>query len=113
MSELNRREFVTAVGAAAAGMCAIGSSNQEFLAEQQPAASANQTIDIGVVADYPSDGIKDTWAKPNKFFVVRKGNRLFAPSSVCTHKSCGLKLREGAIACPCHRSKFSDEGAVA
>lgn len=104
MNELNRREFVIATGAAACAACC----GEALLAEE----SGPETVDVGVVADYSADGVKDSFAKANKFFVIRLENKLFAPSSVCTHKSCALKIKEDTITCPCHRSKFTDAGAV-
>lgn len=116
MSEINRREFVVVtVGATVALSGAVdwcgGAANEE---RSSDAASVGPTrVDVGTVADYSADGITDTFAKSNKLFVVRKANRLYAPSAICTHKHCGLKLRDGAIACPCHRSKFADDGTNA
>jgi len=104
MSELNRRELMVVAGAAACVACC----GESLLAEE----SSSTTVDVGVVGDYAADGVKETFAKANKFFVVRHEKKLFASSSVCTHKSCALKIREDTITCPCHRSKFTNVGAV-
>jgi Rieske Fe-S protein len=106
MPELNRRELLVVAGTAAACAACCG---EELLAEE---AAGPTTVDVGVVAEYSADGVKDAFAKSGRFFVIRRENKLFASSSVCTHKSCALKIKEDTITCPCHRSKFTNTGTV-
>jgi Rieske Fe-S protein len=45
------------------------------------------------------------------FFIVRRGERLFALSAICTHKECKLKAqRDRSFYCPCHGSTFDASG---
>lgn len=50
-----------------------------------------------------------------KVFVVRTEVGFFALSAVCTHLGCITRWVEDeqSIACPCHGSKFSRDGALA
>lgn len=103
MGWMNRREFVSA-GAAALGLVVIG---------VDPAAAApgmGGTIDVGTLADYPSDAISDKFLKQHKILVARSGDQIFAMTSKCTHKGCDLNLKDSAIKCKCHGSAFSNYG---
>jgi nitrite reductase/ring-hydroxylating ferredoxin subunit len=116
--DLDRREFVVGVSAIAgisAAACAFCACGADALAAEEEKSDTekkeeNKPIDIGIAADYKKDGIKDTWAKSKRFFVVRKDKKLYAPSAQCTHKKCALKLKNDEIACSCHGSKFADDG---
>ena len=44
--------------------------------------------------------------------VVREGNRLAAISTTCTHLGCIVGLSETGFACPCHGSRFDQDGNV-
>ena len=47
-----------------------------------------------------------------KFFVVRRGGEFKALYQVCTHLGCLLRKTEDGFACPCHGSKFNQEGML-
>ncbi len=107
MSNLNRREFVVIAAGAA---CAVCGGAEALLAAPQAGAAK---VDVGALADYPADGVSDKFLKPPaKLLVVRGGGRLYAMNATCTHKSCVVKLKDGAIKCPCHGSQFSEQGTV-
>ena len=106
MSSLNRREFV--VIAAAATACAACGAD-----DAQAAPQAGAKVDVGSLADYPADVVSDKFLKaPSKLLVVRSGERVYALNGTCTHKSCVVKLKDGAIKCPCHGSAFSAQGTA-
>ena len=85
MTQLNRREFVTAV-ACAACLCGLGSS-AELLADDSPATAPSTLLDVGAKSDYATDGITSTWmALPNRVAVVRQAGRIYASTTVCTHR---------------------------
>jgi nitrite reductase/ring-hydroxylating ferredoxin subunit len=109
--EMTRRQFVvtttSAAAACAACACAAGDASAAD-APATPPAAGGTTFDVGTADLFPKDGtVFDKFAaKPNLFFVVRDGGKLYAPSSKCTHKACAVKHKAGALACPCHDSSF-------
>jgi cytochrome b6-f complex iron-sulfur subunit len=44
--------------------------------------------------------------------IVREGNRLAAVSTTCTHLGCSVGLSDTGFACPCHGSRFDQDGTV-
>ena len=50
------------------------------------------------------------FAKTGRFLVIRQDEKVYASSSICTHKSCFVRLKDKQIACPCHGSKFANDG---
>jgi cytochrome b6-f complex iron-sulfur subunit len=71
----------------------------------------SKSVDAGPLKDYAKDGISDKFAKkPDRVMIVRHEGKLYAPSAICSHKRCTIKVKEGALACPCHGSKFTEMG---
>jgi cytochrome b6-f complex iron-sulfur subunit len=107
LTELNRRSFL-ATAAAATCACALGCPFAE--AADAPGADTG-TVDIGVAADYAKDGPYDKFArKPASLIVVRNEGKLYALTSVCTHKKKQLKVEESEIVCTAHDSPFDNQG---
>lgn len=44
--------------------------------------------------------------------VVREGDKVCAISTVCTHLGCIVSASETGFACPCHGSRYDQDGAV-
>lgn len=44
--------------------------------------------------------------------IVREGNRMAAISTTCTHLGCIIGLSDTGFACPCHGSRFDQDGNV-
>lgn len=44
--------------------------------------------------------------------IVREGSRLAAISTTCTHLGCIVGVAETGFACPCHGSRFDQDGNV-
>jgi nitrite reductase/ring-hydroxylating ferredoxin subunit len=97
---MNRRDFIAA--AATACVCALC-----------PGALAGDAdpVEVGVAGDFAAEGVYDRWAKQG-FFLVRKGNRLYAPLSQCTHQQAPLvKERNGQrLLCTRHKGIFDSAG---
>ncbi|HEX8915076.1 MAG TPA: Rieske 2Fe-2S domain-containing protein [Humisphaera sp.] len=72
---------------------------------------ATGPVDVGPAADFAAERIYDRWADKG-FFVVRRGRRVFAVSSVCTHKHVLLDASGSDFGCPRHGSVFTPEGDV-
>jgi cytochrome b6-f complex iron-sulfur subunit len=117
MSEqMNRREFVVLSSVIAAG-CAMGACGADALAappkgDMAGSGGGGGKVDVGPLADYAKDGITDKFARPNKFFVVRADDKIYACSARCTHKSSPLKTKSDGFSCPSHGSQFSVQGTV-
>ena len=124
MSDLNRRDFVTAAATVAAAACACCLCDEAHAADA-PAAAAAPTaptgpVEVGTKADYPKDGaINDKLAKPKelRILVVRNEGKIYAMNSTCTHKNCAVKTQTdpakaaaNPIVCPCHGSGYSLQG---
>ena len=44
--------------------------------------------------------------------IVREGNKIAAISTTCTHLGCTVGLSDTGFACPCHGSRFDQDGNV-
>ena len=72
-----------------------------------PAALAAGPIDAGPAADYDKDGLYDKLAKEKQILIMRKDGKLYALTSVCTHKKFLVKVKDGQYFCPKHSSRFA------
>jgi len=111
MNQLNRREFVAAV-ACAACLCGLGDT-ANLLADD--ATTAPSTLDVGPKSAYATDGITTTWMKvPNRVAVIRHDGKIYACTTVCTHK--GGTINEApdgeSFKCPKHGALYDIEGNV-
>ncbi len=71
-----------------------------------------RVVNAGAVSNYAVDGLYGGFSDQG-FFVVRKGEKLFALSSICTHRRCKLMAESPrSIYCPCHGSTFDAGGKV-
>ena len=102
---ITRREFVVLTYATIAGCAADGGN------EAGPPISAGP-VDAGPATQYIADGVYDQFHNQG-FFVVRQGPKLFALSSVCTHRRCPIKaVPDRTLYCKCHGSTFTTDGHV-
>lgn len=65
---------------------------------------------IGKPEDFPSGAriALDT----RRVCIVRDGDRIAAISTTCTHLGCIVAVAETGFACPCHGSRFDQDGNV-
>jgi Rieske Fe-S protein len=99
---LNRRQFLI-LAAACAGVAHPASVY---------ASRPEQLIDAGLLSKYSSDGLYEGF-RDLGFFVIRKGDKLIALSSYCTHRKCVLKAEhDHSFYCKCHGSTFDPGGKV-
>lgn len=106
MSSMSRRQFVTV----AATACACMLCPDPLLAAT---TEATGPVAVGALKDFARDGVVDTFARSNGFFLIRQQGRLYASSSACTHKNGLLNLKSEQFVCPKHGSQFTFTGAVA
>ncbi len=104
---IDRKEFlIIAAGAVLAG-CRAATEGGAPVPPQ-----AERIVDAGPASTYAADGVYSGYRNLG-FFVVRNGERLFALSSVCTHRRCRISPEfDRSYSCPCHGSEFDTEGRV-
>ena len=97
--QISRREFLILTGTFAARCCS-----------SESALGSERVINAGPASKYAADGVYGAF-RERGFFIVRRGERLFALSAICTHKECKLKAqRDRSFYCPCHGSTFDARG---
>jgi len=69
-----------------------------------------QRFGIGKPDDYPP-GTRIT-LENRRICVLRDGTKLAAVSTTCTHLGCIVGLSDTGFACPCHGSRFDQDGNV-
>lgn len=102
---MNRREFLILAAATVAGCSSTphGAVSSVRVTRQ---------INAGPVNSYAADGVY-TRFRNQGFFLIRKGEKLFALSAICTHKRCKLDAEPDlSFSCPCHGSTFDPGGHV-
>ena len=100
---MNRRQFLILAAAAATA------TNPKKGYARNP---AEKLVDAGPLSNYAADGVYQGF-RDLGFFVIRKGDKLIALSSYCTHRKCELKAeRDHSFYCRCHGSTFDPGGKV-
>jgi Rieske Fe-S protein len=109
---ISRRQFlfVTAAG--------LVTGRQAMAEQRNDGTSGSSTnhhervINAGPASKYAADGLYDGF-RDQGFFLVRKGDKLVALSSYCTHRKCKLEAEsDRSFNCPCHGSTFTPDGKV-
>jgi Rieske Fe-S protein len=104
---MNRRQFLvlTAVAVAGTGCNTVEDGGSSTVRKER-------VVNAGPVGDYAADGVYGRFRNEG-FFVVRKGERLFALSAFCTHRKCKLIAEpDRSFYCKCHGSTFDPTGHV-
>jgi cytochrome b6-f complex iron-sulfur subunit len=65
---------------------------------------------IGKADDFPPGTRISLDAK--RVCIVREGNKIAAISTTCTHLGCIVGISDTGFACPCHGSRFDQDGTV-
>jgi len=106
----SRREFFlagsAAIGVATAG---FGVSTLRYLVPTvlyEPPAR----FTVGSPGDFPPGSV--TFLEDRRLFVFNGADGFFAISSVCTHLGCNVKRGGPGFECPCHGSRFDENGRV-
>ncbi|MGA9450898.1 MAG: Rieske (2Fe-2S) protein [Verrucomicrobiia bacterium] len=102
---MNRREFLILTAAFAAGCSSMENVGL-------PAAGKQRVVNAGPVGNYAADGVCSAFRNQG-FFIVRRDEKLFALSAICTHRKCKLDAEpDRSFHCPCHGSTFDPNGHV-
>jgi Rieske Fe-S protein len=115
---ITRRRFTivggAAAAAAAAGACVCLGGGEAAFAVDPPAPRG--PVDLGTLKELTAgggDAIVDKFAKSNRVLLIRRGDRLYAPTATCSHKGCAIKAVNGEMRCPCHGARYRVDGTVA
>jgi len=84
-------------------------SNLVFIRPRATYGAPNR-FSIGRPEDYPP-GARIA-IETRRICVVREGGRMAAVSTTCTHLGCIVGVAETGFACPCHGSRFDQDGNV-
>jgi len=106
----SRREFFLA-GCAAIGAATVGFgvSTLRYLVPTvlyEPPAR----FTVGAPGDFPPGSV--TFLEDRRLFVFNGADGFFAISSICTHLGCNVKRGGPGFECPCHGSRFDENGGV-
>jgi len=110
MSELNRREFVLAAGAAVCAACVAGCASDGGGGAAQPWTGPT-TFELPPPTEI-KEGIDTRWVTVGGFFLVRERDRIYAVTSTCSHRACPVAAKGTEYVCPCHGSRFTPAGRV-
>lgn len=84
-------------------------SNLVFIKPRATYGQPNR-FSIGKPEDFPSGS--RIALDEHRVCIVREGDRLCAISTTCTHLGCIIAPSETGFACPCHGSRFDQDGNV-
>ncbi len=113
---VNRRGFLAAAATCACALtCPFAMAADDAPAAAAAAAAPAGPTDIGPLADLAKKDptVIGTWSKkPTNFLVVVNDGKVYAPTSVCTHKKKRVDPAEGgkSMICSAHDSPFDLEG---
>jgi cytochrome b6-f complex iron-sulfur subunit len=65
---------------------------------------------IGKPEDYPP-GVRVA-REAERICIVREGNKVAAISTTCTHLGCSVGISDTGFSCPCHGSRYDQDGTV-
>jgi Rieske Fe-S protein len=107
---ISRRQFL--FWTAATLVTGYQAMAEEHNAGSSAANGRERVVNAGPVSKYAADGLYDSF-RDEGFFLVRKGDKLVALSSYCTHRKCKLEAEsDRSFNCPCHGSTFDPNGKV-
>jgi cytochrome b6-f complex iron-sulfur subunit len=109
--QLTRRKlltFLTSFGLVGSAVISAF-SNFIFIKPRATYGQPNR-FSIGKPDDFPSGSRQALEAR--RVCIVREGDRMGAISTTCTHLGCIIAKSETGFACPCHGSRFDQDGNV-
>ena len=110
---IDRRDFFNEVTTVALGVATLGAIVEtiRFLSPDvlfEPPTSFR----IGAPGDYPPNSV--TYMSEQQIYILRTASGIFAQSAICPHLGCITQWNQEprSISCPCHGSRFSEDGKV-
>ena len=100
--------WLSSVGLGASALLAVVSNLVFF----KPRVTYGQPakFQIGKPEDFPP-GTRMA-REGERICIVREGNRVAAISTTCTHLGCSVAISDTGFACPCHGSRYDQDGTV-
>jgi len=106
-----RRSFLFAVGCAALGLSAVEALWSTFrFAQARVSYGPPLKWKLGDPKSY-TEGVPIYAAEP-RVYVLRNSAGLRAMSASCTHLGCTVRAEGEGYVCPCHGSRYDEEGKV-
>jgi cytochrome b6-f complex iron-sulfur subunit len=111
ISDINRRQFFLKLGLGSLGIAAAGTAafSYQFLSPNV-LYEPSPIINAGKPESYALDSV--TLDVNSGIYIIHSKEGYFSLSAVCTHLGCLTAWNQelGMIACPCHGSKFRQQG---
>lgn len=105
-----RRLMAWLAGSGLAGSGVLAALSNWFFFEPRVTYGPSARFAIGKPEDFPS-GTRIS-RDVERVCIVREGNRLAAISTTCTHLGCIVAIADTGFACPCHGSRYDQDGNV-
>jgi Rieske Fe-S protein len=122
MTDSNRRQFLKRSAVTTAGLTSLVVLPCAGCATADPAATepaaSRGAVDAGALDGLVAGpAVNGAFVRRGHFVLVRQQQRLYALSSVCTHRACDVKPATAKHAspelyCPCHGAEFDLGGQV-
>ena len=100
--------WLTSMGLLGSGIVTVF-SNLVFIKPRATYGQPNR-FNIGTPEEYPP-GTRIALGD-QKVAIIREGDKMAAISITCTHLGCIVGVAETGFACPCHGSRFDQDGNV-
>ncbi|MBI5052529.1 MAG: Rieske 2Fe-2S domain-containing protein [Chloroflexi bacterium] len=105
---LSRRSFLQ-ISFSASGLLTLGGLIK-YLGYQTETSSAQKTFTLDKPSTYSIHSA--THIASARAWMFRDEKGLYAISTLCPHLGCAVERREGDYLCPCHGSRFLQNGDV-
>ena len=108
---VSRRDFITLAGRSLlvlSGLLGLGGLARYFSFQPEPAPPSE--FDLGPASDYPPGS--HTNIPEAQAVLINEDGSFKALSLVCTHLGCVVNPVETGYACPCHGSRFDQDGNI-
>ncbi len=105
-----RRMLGWLTGAGLAGSAGLSAVSNFVFIKPRATYGQPQRFSVGKPEDFPSGTRAILPARG--ICIVREGTKLAAISITCTHLGCTVGAADTGFACPCHGSRFDQDGNV-
>lgn len=105
-----RRMMAWLAGVGLAGSGVLAALSNWFFFKPRVTYGPSARFAIGKPEDFPP-GTRIS-RDVERVCIVREGSRLAAISTTCTHLGCIVAIADTGFACPCHGSRYDQDGNV-